>query len=338
MEWLQPYLPEIWLAHMGFFLLYYAVSDGLDLGIGILCLFYRSPERRSLLMGSIRSNWHGNQTWLVILAGMLFGAFPLFYAVVFSALYIPLLAMLFGLIFRGVAFEFRDHSERRRVWEAAFAWGSLLTAAAQGFAFGAILSGRITVQDGRFSGGPFDWLDPYAALVTVGVLVGYTMLGSNYLILKTEGPVQRSGYRIAWGTSLATLAIAVAVHVWTIYRFDHVAARWSRTPEAFFIGGTAALAAVAYILMLVGLKRRQTAAPLFFNATVVVLSFGATSLALYPEMIPSVSGPGLTVQEAAAAPQALMFMLYVSMVALPVIVTYTSYEYWVFRGKTKEGT
>jgi cytochrome d ubiquinol oxidase subunit II len=333
-EALAPYLPDIWLLHMGFFLLYYAVSDGLDLGVGILSLFSRSTEERILMMGSIQSNLHGNQTWLVILAGMLFGAFPLFYAVVFSALYVPMVMMLFGLVFRGVAFEFREQSERKRLWTRSFGWGSLTASIAQGLAFGTILSGGLTVENGDFTGTGWSWLNPYALLVTTGLLFGYVMLGANYLIWKTEGDLQQRSYRAAWVSSWITLFISAGVHGWTLLRFSHVAERWTSLPEAIYIGGLTALAGVAYILLLIFLRRRHEVAPLFLNAFIVVCSFTALSLCHYPYMIPRSPRGGITVQQASASPEALLFMLYVSMVTIPLIVIYTSYEYWVYRGKT----
>jgi cytochrome d ubiquinol oxidase subunit II len=334
---LGPYLPQIWLLHMGFFLLYYAISDGLDLGVGIISLFTRGSQERSILMGSIRSSWHGNQSWLVILGGMLFGAFPVFYGIVFSGLYIPVLVMLFGLVARGVAFEFREYAVHKRVWGAAFGWGSLLVSVAQGFALGGVLNGNITVEHGDFTGSHWGWLDLYSLLVTIGVLFGYTMLGSNYLIMKAEGDLQRKCYKIAKGTSLITLIIAIAVHVWTAVKYPHVAQNWASFPSNLLMGGLSLLAAVTYILLLVALWKRHEKSPIFLNALLVVLSFAALSVGLYPKMIPNEFTGGLSVTELAASPRTLMFMLYVSAVAIPIVLVYTSYEYWVYRGKTTAG-
>jgi len=336
-EALKPHLADIWLLHMGFFLLYYAVSDGLDLGVGMISLFSKSSRERATLMGSIRSNWHGNQSWLIILAGMLFGAFPTFYAIVFSALYIPILIMLFGLVFRGVAFEFHDHSERKRLWEISFGYGSLIVSIAQGLALGAILSGNITVENGHFTGGPWAWLNPFGLLVAAGVLIGYSMLGANYLLMKTAGELQERSYRIAWGTSIVTLLVSLSVHAWVAFRYPHVGERWTTYPWMLLIDGFSLLAAAAYIALLVCIKKRREVAPIFLNAAIVVFSFTALSIGLYPYMIPNASSDGVTVAELAAAPETLMFMLYFSVVAVPVILVYTSYEYWVYRGKTDAG-
>jgi len=335
-DFLQPYLDDIWLAHMWFFLLYYAISDGLDLGVGILSLFSRSTTEVGILMGSIRGSWHGNQTWLVILAGMLFGAFPLFYAVVFSALYIPLLLMLFGLVLRGVAFEFRDHSRRKRLWARSFGWGSLIIAASQGLGFGALISGAITVEKGVYSGGPWAWFNPFSALFAVGVVVGFAMLGSNYLILKTVGGLQEKSRRISRLTSAIVLCISAGTHIWSLFRFPYIAEKWTVIPWNLLLGGLTFLAVLSFGSILLGLRKRWEIAPAFFNALVIVFSFSALSVGFYPYMIPWTPEGGIKVSEAAAAPESLMFMLYFSIVALPVIIVYTSYEYWNFRGKTSQ--
>jgi cytochrome d ubiquinol oxidase subunit II len=337
MDMIRDFLPEIWLLHMGFFLLYYAISDGMDLGVGIIALFSNDSTKAGTLMGSIRSSWHANQTWLVILAGMLFGAFPPFYAVVFSALYIPLFVMLFGLIFRGIALEYREHAKRPRVWDHMFAWGSLVTAVAQGFALGGILSGHLIVEDSRFAGGPWDWLNLYAVLVCLGVVIGYVMLGANFLILKTEGRLQADSYRTAAITTPAVLILAAGVHFWCAMRFPFVAERWTTAPWSYIIGGLTGVAGLCFILLLRALQQRREMAPGMLNIMIILFSFSAISMALYPHMVPSISGLGMTVDQAAAAPKAQTFMLYVSVAALPIILIYTTYEYWVYRGKTSKG-
>ncbi len=182
-------LPIIWLAIIGFLLLFYALTDGFDLGVGIISLMTRGQEDRGLMMDSISGIWHLNQTWLVVLGGMLFGAFPLFYGILFSALYLPSMVMLLGFVFRGVAFDFREHSERPGTWEFLFGLGSLIATLAQGLALGGLLSG-VRLSQNRFIGSVWDWWNPFTALVTLGVFLGYVMLGAHYLILKTEGALQ----------------------------------------------------------------------------------------------------------------------------------------------------
>ncbi len=329
-------LPEIWLVLIAFFVLYYAITDGLDLGVGMISLFAKNSEECGTMMGSIRSNWHSNESWLVILGGMLFGAFPIFYGVIFSALYIPVMVMLFGLIFRGISFEMRDHSERKRIWDLSFGGGSLTASVGQGFAFGGILSGYLRVESGEFTGSPWEWLNPYALLVTVGLLTGYIMLGANYLILKTEGYLQDRSYRIAWLASLFVAPVAVTVHIWTIFKYPHVAQKWQSYPGLYFVAGFTVIAALTFIMLLICLKKRFEIAPVFLNAALVIFSFAAISTGMYPNMIPNEAG-GIDVRTVAASSKTLIFMLYASVIVLPVVLLYTSYEYWVFRGKTQKG-
>src|ERR1700745_1805554 len=190
------FLIHVWLAFLGLFLTFYVVLDGFDLGTGVLSLFVRERERRGIMMASLSSVWDANETWLVVLGGALFGAFPIVYGIVLNALYLPVIVMIFALIFRGVAFEFREHS-RQRLWDFAFGMGSLIAALCQGFVLGGLIAGP-TVRDGRFAGGPFDWFSPFSVLVALGVVFGYVLLGATYLIVKTEGDAQEHGVHTAW--------------------------------------------------------------------------------------------------------------------------------------------
>ena len=334
MEFLSPYLDDIWLLHMAFFLLAYAISDGVDLGVGMISLLSSSDAERELLMGTLKSNWHGNQTWLIILAGMLFGAFPMFYAIVFSAMYIPILIMLFGLVIRGVSFEFSGHSKNPRRWLVSFGIGSLIAATAQGFALGGLLSGRIHVQGGAYVGGGFDWLDPFAMVVTAGVLMGYAMLGASYLIMKTKGKTQEKSYRYAFRFAVPVAAISLCVHVWTLIRYPYILRKWTEFPYFFYMGGLAVLSVAAFFLFLISLFRHREKALMIWNALLVVFSFTALSVGFYPYMIPGIEGTSITVSEAATSEDTLLFMLVVSAIFVPIILAYTTYEYWVFRGKT----
>ncbi len=330
---LEPHLPLIWLLIIAFFLLYYAVADGADLGIGILSLFTRDEDERTLMMASMESIWHDNETWLVLLGGMLFGAFPLFYGLVLSSLYIPILAMVFGLIFRGLAIEFRGQSGRKRLWGLAFGMGSLIAALAQGFALGALIGG-LHIEDGHFAGTVWSWFSPFSILVAAGVLCGYSMLGANYLIYKTEGEVQRRGYFHALLASCLTLLVSLAVHAWSTFKQPHLLKRWSEIPESYSMTFFMLVAVFSFIMYFYSLHKKLERAPLLWNIAIIVSSFTALSIGLYPQMIPPLMDtPPLTVHAAAASPKTLMFMLGVTAIMLPVILTYTSYKYRVFRGK-----
>ena len=332
MEGVTPYLPQIWLCLIAFFLLYYVATDGSDLGIGIISLFAPRDRERGLMMDSIGSVWHGHQTWLVLLGGMLFGAFPMFYAVLLSSLYIPMVCMLVGLALRGVAFEFRVRSENKGIWSLSFGLGSLITAAAQGFALGGLLGG-LDIRSGGFAGDIWAWLDPFSVLVAAGVIVGYTMLGANYLIMKTAGPIQENSYRFARTAAWLTLAIAVCVHIWVTLRFPFVQEKWSGTSSLPGLLLLLALSLFAFVMYISSLRGRKERAPFIWNVLLILFSFSALSVSLYPNMIPNLAPKALTVQEAAASSSTLAFMLVAMAILLPIILTYTTMTYRIFRGK-----
>ena len=332
METLNAHLPDIWLQLIGFFLLYYAITDGADLGVGLWSLLCRGPEDRQAMMNSVSRIWHGNQTWLVLLGGMLFGAFPNFYAVLLAALYLPIIVMLFGLIVRGVSFEFHERSEHKTLWRYAFGIGSLIVTLAQGFALGGLLGG-LAVREGRFVGTVWDWFSPYAAFVAAGVVAGYLMLGASYLIARSTGTLQEKSYRLAVRSGLLTLLISIGVHLWTTARYPVMAHKWTtgtRWPLILLILGTVA----CFIVYFISLRQRRQRAPLPLNAAILVFSFSGLSVGLYPHMIPGVVTSALTVYQGAASTTTLLFMLATTAVLLPVILVYTAYNYWVFRGKS----
>jgi len=325
-------LPDIWLLLIGFFLLYYAVTDGAALGIGILSLFTRNAGTRQIMMGSISHTWHASQTWLVILGGMLFGAFPLFYSLFLAALYIPIIIMLLGLILRGVSFDFHEHSRRKSFWLYIFGIGSLIVTLAQGFALGGLLDG-LHIIDNHFAGSIWSWFTPYSALVALGLFFGYLMLGANYLIARTSGKLQNRSYQQAWMAGPLTLLVTSAVHILTGVNHPEMMEKLSLSDE-LLLPVMFSLTGLAFIMYFRSLAKKQQIGPYFWNAAVLVLSFTALSLGLYPNMIPGVQSSSLTVQAAAASPLTLKFMLVMTAILLPVILVYTSYSYWIFRGKT----
>jgi len=334
MEIINAHLPTIWLLLVGFFLLYYALTDGADLGIGMLTLFARDSEEKNEMMQSIHTIWHGNQTWLVILGGMLFGAFPLFYSIVLSALYIPFTLMLFGFIFRGVAFEFHANAgdKGKPVWLASFGIGSLMATLGQGFALGGLLGGIAVVAE-TFAGHPTDWMNWYSAIATAGVICGYLMLGSGFLIARTTGRLQERSYVAAWLSGVLTIIVSAAVYVATGVLHEEMAAKWTAWPPSLlYLFSLLTLGSFAMYFRSLHLKKQL--APLVWNWLIIIFSFTGLSIGLYPGMIPSVDSTGLTVQEVAASPTTLRFMLIVMVILLPIILTYTTYSYWIFRGKT----
>ena len=253
-------LPQIWLFIIGFFLLYYAINDGADLGVGIISLATRNEGERSILMESIDSIWHDNQTWLVVLGGMLFSAFPIFYSIILPALYIPVLLMLFGLALRGVSFVFRANSRRPGIWSRSFGVGSLIVTLAQGFALGGLLSG-LDVQQGVFRGSVMSWVNPFSSLVALGVLCGYVMLGANYLIFKTTGPIQARSYRYSFIVSLLTLCVSLLVHLFIAARYPQMIRKLTTPPDVYYYPVVHVLAAFCFLMLFVSLVRKRELAP-----------------------------------------------------------------------------
>jgi cytochrome bd ubiquinol oxidase subunit II len=333
MEWLNAHIEQIWFLIIGFLVLYYAVADGLDLGVGIIALSTPDEEKRGIMMASLQNIWQENQTWLVVLGGILFGAFPLFYSIALSAFYVPIIVMIFGLIFRGLAFEFRGNSKEPSLWSLSFGLGSLMTALSQGFTLGGIFYG-IPMEGHTFTGTVWSWLHPYSALFTLGVISGYIMLGANYLILKTESEIQRQGRLYASTAAFLTFIIAIAIYVWTIARHPYMAAKWLAMPSLLNVAVFPFLALFAFIMCLRSLRGRSEFAPFLWNGAFVFFAFIGLSVGFYPYIIPNM----MTIKSAAvSSPKTLIFMLAVIIIVLPVILAYISYKHWVFRGKVGNG-
>jgi cytochrome d ubiquinol oxidase subunit II len=334
METIGPYLPDIWLVIIGTLLLYYVVADGYDLGVGILSLFARSQEERTTMAASLKAVWASNQTWLVLLGGMAFGGFPIFYSLLLSSLYVPIVIMLFGLIFRGVAIDLSGHDRFKPFWGPAFGLGSLVAALAQGFAAGALFGGLDIVRL-RFVGGMWDWLSPFAALTALTLLACYVMLGANYLVLKTEGDLQARSRRMARRASSATLVLGIAIFVWNVLRFPYIRERWVHPSTLAYVAVFPFLALLAFAFYRRSLSRNDGLAPLLWSALFVVLAFVGLSAGIYPVIIPGITGH-ITIQEASAHPATLAFMLVAVVILFPVILAYNIYNYRVFGGKARE--
>ena len=322
-------LPDLWFALVGFILFLAVVSDGFDLGVGILSLLTRDEQRRSRLMGSIGPVWHANLTWLVVLGGVFFGAFPVAYGLIFSALYIPVIVMLVALAFRGVSFDFREEAQDKGPWNLAFGLGSLAAALAQGFAVGAFLGGLNLAGD-KFAGGVWDWLNPFAALVALGLLCGYVLLGAAFLIMKTEGDLQHDNYRYARAAAWALLVVVASVGLWAGVKYPFLARKWFIWPEAMLTTGPACLGVAAFILVIRSLLKLRETAPFVWGLVGFALMLFATAASVYPYVIP----PTLTLKAAAAPTLTLMAMLIFVGILLPVMLLYNAYQYRVFRGKT----
>ena len=322
-------LAFIWAGLIALAVLTYVILDGFDLGLGILFPFAKSNEERDLMMNSVAPVWDGNETWLVMGGGGLFAMFPLAYAVIMPALYMPIMLMLLALVFRGVSFEYRWRAQRYKwVWDAAFAGGSLLAAVCQGIALGALVQG-IEVEGRAYAGGWFDWLSPFSLTTGLAVAVGYALLGACWLIMKTEGNIHHHMRRVAVPLAIGTLALIGVVSLWTPFLDPVYFARWFNLPGSLWSFCVPALMAVLIWLLFSGLKSGKDQQPFFAALGIFTTCFIGLGVSFYPMMVP----PSLSIWDAAAPDKSLSFTLVGAAILLPVILAYTAYAYWVFRGK-----
>jgi len=321
-------LAFIWAGLIAFAVLAYVLFDGFDLGIGILFPFLKSESERDQAMNSVAPVWDGNETWLVLGGGGLMAAFPVAYAIVMTALYAPLIAMLLALVFRGVAFEFRWRATQKHPWDWAFAGGSTLAAFAQGIALGALVQG-IPVSDRAYAGGWWDWLTPFSLVTGAALVVGYALLGACWLILKATGELQSRAYRIAWITALGTLALIGIVSLWTPLMNAQFMARWFAWPAILYSAPVPLFVAIAAFVLLGGLYKRREVSPFFAGLALFVLCYIGLGISFYPYIVP----PSVTIWSAAAPDSSLKFLLVGAVILIPAILAYTALAYWVFRGK-----
>jgi cytochrome d ubiquinol oxidase subunit II len=322
-------LAFIWAGLIAFAVLAYIILDGFDLGVGILFPFMRGEASKDLAMNTVAPVWDGNETWLVLGGGGLFAVFPLAYAVVMPALYVPIIVMLLALVFRGVAFEFRWRTKKGKfLWDISFTFGSIMAAFAQGVALGALVQG-ITVADRAYAGGNWDWLTPFSILTGVALVAGYALMGATWLVMKTEGHVRDVARRMAVLTGAATLALVGLVSLITPFLNPLYLERWFSFPNALFSVIVPAAILVAAFFFVRGLRENRDAWPFLATIALFVLSFIGLGISFYPFMVP----PSLTIWDVAAPDESLWFLLVGAVVLVPMILAYTGYAYWVFRGK-----
>ena len=333
METLDYFLPQVWFFILALFLLLYVMLDGFDLGVGILSVTASSEERRSILMTSLGNVWDANETWLVIMGGTLFGAFPLAYSTILHALYVPILIMLFGLIFRAVAFEFREHADRKVVWNLAFGVGSFLAALGQGLALGTVLAGIDVDEAGHFTGTILDWFTLPAFLVALTLIQGYVLIGSTYLIMKTEGDLQSTHYRTAQIAAWTTLLGAILITLVTPIFYEYARERLFSQPLIYIFSIIPLLGILLIWQLLSSLGKKQEVLPFVWTILIFLLTFIGLALVVFPYIIPT----EITIYEAAAAPSALVFMLVFIGFLIPIMLAYNIYNYVVFRGKVVNG-
>jgi cytochrome d ubiquinol oxidase subunit II len=327
-------LPLVWAIIIGFVLMMYVIMDGFDLGIGILFPFVRDRKYRDTMINTVAPVWDGNETWLVLGGAALLAAFPLAYSVILSALYLPLVLMLAGLIWRGVAFEFRFKADEahRPFWDKAFAWGSYIGTFFQGLALGAFIKG-FSVVDGAYAGNGLDWLHPFSVFTGLGLLVAYALLGSTWLIMKTEGNLQRRMIQVARSVTIALFGTIGIVSLWTPLTHPAVAARWFSLPNILFFAPVPLLVLAVTALLLKVLRPGGQAAPFALALLLLFLGYSGLAISLWPYLIP----PSITIWDAAGPPQSLGFALVGALFIIPFILAYTAWAYYVFRGKVKAG-
>jgi cytochrome d ubiquinol oxidase subunit II len=320
---------EFWVFILGLSVLLYVLLDGFDLGIGILFGIAPHETEKRAMMGAVAPIWDGNETWLIVAGVVLWGAFPLVYATLLSAFYLPIVFMLAGLILRGVAFEFRYKTQRwRTVWDWAFAGGSLVAAFMQGVTVGALVEG-LPMSHGRYTGGDLDWLDPFAILCGIGLCMGYALLGACWMVRKCEDEARELGYRFIAALSVGLLAFLGIVFALALRAHLQVMDRWLERPHLFVFPAIGALAAV---VLAHSVRRRRDGLPFYMASLIFIAAFGTLAISFWPYMIPF----SITIRQAAAPQSSLAFMFWgEGLFVFPLMLVYTAISYSVFRGKIR---
>ena len=322
-------LPLIWYGLIATAIFLYVLLDGFDLGVGILFPFAPSDQCRDRMMNSIAPFWDGNETWLVLGGGGLFAAFPLAYSVIMPALYVPVILMLLGLIFRGVAFEFRFKAQKtRRIWDYAFHVGSLGATLMQGMVLGAFVQG-IPVAGRSFSGGPFDWLNAYSVMTGIALVFGYALLGATWLIMKTEDITQdwarkSAGYVLGYvGFFLVIVSISMPLMDQEIRQL------WFSFPNVVLLFPVPTLTVLFFVFLWRDLHRGNEIRPFIFSIGIFFTAYFGLGVSLWPWLVPF----DITFRQAAAAPESQSLLLVGTVVMLPMVLGYVGYCYYLFRGK-----
>ncbi len=313
-------LSAIWFGLIGLMLVLYVVTDGFDLGIGILSLFTPDEHDRSMMMLSIGHIWDANETWLVVLGGALFGAFPAAYALLLSSLYVPVMTMIAGLILRGAAIEFRHPAHTKRAWDWAFGIGSLIAALAQGVILGRVVTGLIPGRIGHI----------FSVLAALGVASGYALLGATYLIKKTSGHLEHRSRTYALASAATTIAAALLLSAGTMAISPIAQSRWQDPTVFHALLGLALVSAFACALIVFGVRSGATHTPFRGAVLLFVSSFAGLALSVFPDLVPG----RLSLAQAASSPTTLVFMMIGIGILMPIMMGYNYYQYFVFRGKT----
>jgi cytochrome bd ubiquinol oxidase subunit II len=318
-----------WVCVLALSTLLYVLLDGFDLGVGILFGLTRNQDRRSAMLAAVAPVWDGNETWLIVAGVVLWGAFPIVYATLFSAFYLPLFVMLASLIFRGVAFEFRYKAERLRwIWDSGFIAGSFVAAFIQGLMVGGLVEG-LPIVNGQYAGGELGWLSPFPLMCGFGLCLGYSLLGACWLIRKCEADTREAAYRLIPYLAIGLLIFLLVVFAYALVENLRVISRWLERPYLFVFP---AIGIAAAIVLAVSVRSRRDGPPFYMVALIFVAAFGTLAISFWPYMIPFT----ITVEEAAAPHSSLAFMFWgEGLFVLPLMLVYTVISYTVFRGKVR---
>jgi len=322
-------LPVVWFAIIGFAVLMYVLMDGFVLGIGILSLFAEDEQQLDHMMTTAAPIWDGNETWLVLGGAGLLAAFPKAYSIMLSALYLPVLLMLVALVLRGVSFEFRfKATTSKRIWGVCFAAGSIAAGFAQGLMLGAIVEG-MPLQGGKYLSGAFAWFSPFSMLTAVAVVFGYALLGSTWLIMKTQGALQNVAYALTRPLVVVVVAFMGLVSTWLPFLSSQVMARWFEGSNFLWLSPVPLLALANAVWLWRAVLRRAEYMPFILALTFFALGFAGLVLGIWPNLLP----PDLSIWKAAAPPASQGFVLAGTLIMLPAVLGYTWWSYSVFRGK-----
>ena len=326
-------LPIAWLAIIGLAIAMYVILDGFTLGIGILFSFFKGSEERDVMMGAASPVWDGNQTWMILAGAGLYGAFPLVYATVLPALYLPLVLMLLALIFRGIAFEFRAKSTRyRHMFDMAFSGGALVATFAEGVVLGGIIHGlNVDLDQRHFAGGVLDWMTPFSVFTGLALVFGYALLGASWMVVKTEGALQRRAYFFVRPLCLLVLLSMAVVAIWTPIYNEQVLERWSTVPGAVMMAVLAIIAIALCLSIISGINKRKERSIFVKVIGLFLVGLAGLLVSFFPVIIP----PYVTIFQAASSEKSQFFLIIGYLVIIPLVLGYTAYSYYVFRGKVR---
>lgn len=324
-------LVPIWTFILGVGVFFYVLLDGFDLGVGILFGFAPDTRSRNLIMNSIAPIWDGNETWLILGSVGLMAAFPLAFAIIIPAVYFPIAIMLLALVFRGVAFEFRYRdADHKSFWDQGFSWGSVIATFAQGIVLGAFIQG-FKVDGRHFAGSSFDCFTPFSLLTGLALVLGYALLGAGWLVLKTDGEIQVRARRHGRIALVGVLVAVGAVSIWTPLADPDIAHRWFSWPNLIFLAPVPVVTAVIAFFVWRSLNRQSEAGPFIGAIGLFLMSYLGIAISLWPMIVPH----HYTLREAASSESSQAFLLVGTLFLLPIILLYTAWSYWVFRGKVR---